>query len=390
MVNRIDDTIHFNVPPFIDTAFDYMKDAVMSHKICGDGKYTKICNKWIEEKFNCKRALLTTSGSTALDMAALLCDVKPDDEVILPSFTFSSTANAFALRGANLVFVDVRPDTMNIDENKIESAITEKTKVIVPVHYAGVSCEMDTIMDIARKYNLFVVEDAAQAITSTYKGKYCGTIGDFGCYSFHETKNFSMGEGGAILINNEKYMTLAEIYREKGTNRSAFFRGEVAKYNWVEYGDSYLQSDLNAAYIWAQFVEAEKIQNNRLDTWNKYWNAFEPYIKEWGIELPAIPDGCTHNAHMFYIKCKDLGQRTRFIQFMKDNKILCVFHYVPLHSAPAGLKYGRFDGEDVYTTAESDRLVRLPMYYDICAEDVEKVINKVHEFFSVDSVNQIN
>ncbi len=380
-MKKFDDTIHFNVPPFIDTAFDYMKDAVMSHKICGDGKYTKLCNKWMEEKFGAEKVLLTTSGSSALDMAALLCDVKLGDEVILPSFTFSSTANAFALRGATLVFVDVRSDTMNIDENKIEAAITEKTKVICPVHYAGVACEMDTIMDIAKKHNLMVVEDAAQGVTSTYKGRALGTIGDFGCYSFHETKNFSMGEGGAILINNKKYNTLAEIYREKGTNRSAFFRGEVAKYNWVEYGDSYLQSDLNAAYLWAQFEKADQIQDNRIETWNKYWNAFRPNVEKWGIELPTIPEECEHNAHMFYIKCKNLGQRTRFITYMKENNIMCVFHYVPLHSAPAGVKYGRFNGEDIYTTAESDKLVRLPLYYDMFQEDRDKVIEKVKEFF---------
>ncbi len=381
-MNRVDEIVHFNVPPFIESSFDYMKDAVMSHKICGDGKYTKMCNKWMEDKFGAEKVLLTTSGSSALDMAALLCDVRAGDEVILPSFTFSSTANAFALRGATLVFVDVRPDTMNIDETKIESAITDKTKVIVPVHYAGVACEMDTITDIAKRHNLFVVEDAAQGVTSTYKGKALGTIGDFGCYSFHETKNFSMGEGGAILINNEKFNTLAEIYREKGTNRSAFFRGEVAKYNWVEYGDSFLQSDLNAAYLWAQFEKADVIQNNRIETWNMYWNAFEPHAKEWGIELPTIPAECEHNAHMFYLKCKDLDQRTRFISFMKENHILCVFHYVPLHSAPAGEKYGRFNGDDVYTTDESDRLVRLPLYYDMFPEDRQMVIDKVIEFFS--------
>lgn len=374
--------IHFNVPPFIPKAFDYMRDAVENHKICGDGKYTKLCNEWIEEKFGAHKALLTTSGSTALDMAALLCDIKPGDEVILPSFTFSSTANAFALRGATLVFVDIRPDTMNIDETKIEAAITERTKVIVPVHYAGVACEMDTIMAIAKRHNIFVVEDAAQAITSTYKGKYCGTIGDFGCYSFHETKNLSMGEGGAILINNEKFDYLAEIYREKGTNRTAFFRGQVAKYNWVEYGDSYLQSDLNAAYLWAQLEVAEKIQQNRLATWKRYWDEFSPHVQEWHIELPVVPDECGHNAHMFYVKCKSLEQRSRFIKFMKDNDILCVFHYVPLHSAPAGLKYGYFAGEDKYTTAESDRLVRLPLYYDITSHDLDTVVAKVHEFFN--------
>lgn len=374
--------IHFNVPPFVGKEFDYMKQAVESHKICGDGEFTKKCDKWIEDKFDAQKALLTTSGSTALDMAALLCDIKPGDEVILPSFTFSSTANAFVLRGARLVFVDIRPDTMNIDETKIESAITDKTKVIVPVHYAGVACEMDAIMDIAKKHNLFVVEDAAQAVTSKYKGKYLGTIGDFGCYSFHETKNFSMGEGGAVLVNNAKYNNMAEILREKGTNRSAFFRGEVAKYNWVEYGDSFLQSDLNAAYLWAQLEAADKIQSNRMKTWNTYREEFSSYAEKWGIKLPSIPKDCVHNAHMFYIKCKNLDQRTRFINFMKQNEILCVFHYVPLHSAPAGLKYGRFNGEDKYTTSESDKLVRLPLYYNIAELDLKKVISKTKEFFN--------
>lgn len=373
--------IVFNVPPCTGRELDYIREAVASHKISGDGAFTKKCSAWLEERFGAHRVLLTTSGSTALDMASLLCELQPGDEVILPSFTFSSTANAFAIYGAKLVFVDVRPDTMNIDETKIEAAVTEKTKVIVPVHYAGVACEMDTIMEIARKYSLFVVEDAAQAITSTYKGKACGTIGDFGCFSFHETKNFSMGEGGALLINNEQYIRMAEIYREKGTNRSSFYRGEVAKYNWVDYGSSYLQSDLNAAYLWAQFEESERIQQNRLKTWRRYWNEFAPHTRDWGIEIPVVPLECVHNAHMFYIKCKSLEERTRFISFMRENKILCVFHYVPLHSAPAGLKYGHFSGEDRYTTADSDRLVRLPLYYDMFQEDLEKVIAKVKEFF---------
>lgn len=373
--------IHFNVPPFVGTEFMYMKEAVENHKICGDGPFTKKCNEWMEKRFNAKRVMLTTSGSTALDMAAFLCDIKPGDEVILPSYTFSSTANAFVLAGAKLVFVDIRPDTMNIDENKIEAAITNKTKVICAVHYAGVACEMDTIMDIARRHKLYVVEDAAQGVMSSYKGKALGTIGDFGCYSFHETKNYSMGEGGAIIINREDAIEKAEILREKGTNRSQFFRGQVAKYNWVDFGDSYLQSDLNAAYLWAQLQEADKINDNRLDTWNAYWNAFVDLEKSGIIELPTVPEGCIHNAHMFYIKCKDLDTRQRYIQYMKDNDILCVFHYVPLHSAPAGIKYGRFDGKDEHTTADSDRLVRLPLYYNITANDLKKVIDKTKEFF---------
>lgn len=375
--------INFNIPPFVGKEFDYMKQAVENHKICGDGSFTKKCDEWMEQRFNAKKVLLTTSGSTALDMAAFLCGLKPGDEVILPSFTFSSTANSFVLAGATLVFVDIRPDTMNIDETKIEAAVTEKTRVICPVHYAGVACEMDTIMSIAKKYNLLVVEDAAQAVMSTYKGKACGTIGDSGCYSFHETKNYSMGEGGAIVINNEAFIEKAEILREKGTNRAQFFRGQVAKYNWVDFGDSYLQSDLNAAYLWAQLEMADEINNNRLVTWNTYYEAFKPLEDKGFIELPVIPDGCVHNAHMFYIKCRDLETRQAFIKFMKDNDILCVFHYVPLHSAPAGIKFGRFDGEDEHTTFDSDRLVRLPMYCNIDEDDLQKVINKTIEFFEM-------
>lgn len=374
--------IHFNVPPFVGTEFKYMQEAVENHKICGDGPFTKKCNEWLENRFNANRVMLTTSGSTALDMAALLCGIKPGDEVILPSFTFSSTANSFVLAGATLVFVDIRPDTMNIDETKIEAAITEKTKVICPVHYAGVACEMDTIMDIARRHHLMVVEDAAQGVMSTYKGRALGTIGDFGCYSFHETKNYSMGEGGAIVINNPAYIEKAEILREKGTNRSQFFRGQVAKYNWVDFGDSYLQSDLNAAYLWAQLEAADEINENRLASWNRYYKAFKPLADKGILELPTIPAGCVHNAHMFYLKCKDLETRQAYIQFMKKNDILCVFHYVPLHSAPAGLKFGRFAGEDEHTTPDSDRLVRLPMYYNLVEEDIQKVIDKTLEFLS--------
>ena len=373
--------IPFNIPPFTGKEFDNMREAVKNQKICGDGPFTKRCNEWMENRFNARKVMLTTSGSSALDMAALLCGLEPGDEVILPSFTFSSTANSFVLAGAKLVFVDIRPDTMNIDEMKIESAITDRTRVICPVHYAGVACEMDTIMDIARRHNLLVVEDAAQGVMSTYKGKALGTIGDFGCYSFHETKNYSMGEGGAIIINNEKYIEKAEILREKGTNRSQFFRGQVAKYNWVDFGDSYLASDLNAAYLWAQLEIADEINNNRLATWNTYYTSFKPLEERGIITLPTIPEECVHNAHMFYIKCKDLETRQEYIKYMKDNDILCVFHYVPLHSAPAGLKFGRFVGEDEHTTPDSDRLVRLPMYYNMAKEDLEKVINKTIEFF---------
>lgn len=372
--------IPFNIPPFVGKEFDYMKEAVSNHKICGDGPFTKKCDAWLEERFETPKAMLTTSGSTALDMAALLCDLKPGDEVILPSFTFSSTANSFVLAGATLVFVDIRPDTMNIDESKIEAAITDKTRVIVPMHYAGVACEMDTIMDIARRHNLLVVEDAAQAVMSTYKGQPLGTIGDFGCFSFHETKNYSMGEGGAILINNEKYIERAEILREKGTDRSKFYRGQVDKYTWIDFGDSYLQSDLNAAYLWAQLEIADEINENRLTTWNAYDEAFRPLEEQGKFELPVIPDGCVHNAHMYYIKCKDLEERTNFISFMKEHDVNTVFHYIPLHSAPAGLKFGRFNGVDEYTTKESERLVRLPMYYGMTDEDRACVIRGVKEF----------
>lgn len=373
--------INFNVPPFVGTELDYVKQAIDAHKICGDGKFTKMCNAWFEERFGAQKVLLTTSGTTALDMAALMCDLKPGDEVILPSFTFSSTATAFVLAGATLVFVDVRSDTMNIDEKKIEAAITDKTRVIVPVHYAGVACEMDTIMDIAKRHNLMVVEDAAQGVMSTYNGKPLGTIGDFGCYSFHETKNYSMGEGGALVINNSAYNERAEILREKGTNRSKFFRGQVDKYTWVDFGDSYLPSDMNAAYLWGQLEVADAINNNRLQTWNKYNEAFKPLAEEGKVELPFIPAECVHNAHMYYLKCKDLEQRTRFIAYMKENKVLTVFHYVPLHSAPAGRKFGRFDGEDIFTTSESDRLVRLPLYYNIDEKDRQTVIDLVLDFF---------
>ena len=373
--------ISFNIPPYVGNELTYIKEAVDSYKICGDGQFTKKCNAWLEEKFNAQKALLTTSGSTALDMALLLCDLKPGDEVILPSYTFSSTANAPVLAGAKLVFVDIRPDTMNIDENKIEAAITKKTKVIIAVHYAGVSCEMDTILDIARRHNLMVIEDAAQGVMSTYKGKALGTMGDFGCYSFHETKNYSMGEGGALVINNPAYNEKAEILREKGTNRAKFFRGQVDKYTWVDFGDSYLPSELNAAYLWAQLEVADEINENRLATWNAYYEAFKPLEEKGYIELPTIPVGCVHNAHMFYIKLKDLEARTDFIEALKKDGVNCVFHYIPLHSAPAGHKFGRFDGEDEYTTKESERLVRLPLYYNLTLEDREHVIDSVKQYF---------
>lgn len=374
--------IPFNIPPYVGTELDYVKQAVDNKKICGDGTFTKKCHQWLEVAFKCQKALLTTSGTTALEMAAILCDLKPGDEVILPSFTFSTTATAFVLVGAKLVFVDIRPDTMNIDETKIEAAITDKTKVIVPVHYAGVACEMDAIMEIARKHKLLVVEDSAQGVMGTYKGRALGTIGDMGCYSFHETKNYSMGEGGALMINDPKYNERAEIIREKGTNRARFFRGQVDKYTWVDYGSSYLPSDMNAAYLWGELEVAAKINNNRLSTWTAYYDAFSGLASDGLIGLPTIPDACKHNAHMFYVKLKDLNQRTDFISFLRSKGVQASFHYVPLHSSPAGERFGRFSGIDEFTTRESDRLVRLPMYYGMDKEDRERVIGAVLDFFS--------
>ena len=374
--------INFNIAPFTGKELEYVKQAIDNHTICGDGIFTKKCNAWLEKRFHAQKVLLTTSGSTALDMAAMLCDLQPGDEVILPSYTFPSTANAFVLVGAKLVFVDIRPDTMNIDETKIEAAITEKTKVIVPVHYAGVSCEMDAIMDIAKRHHLKVVEDAAQGVMSTYKGRALGTIGDFGCYSFHESKNYSMGEGGALVINDAQYNEAAEVLREKGTNRSEFFRGQADKYTWVDFGGSYLPSDMNAAYLWAQLELADEINKDRLATWNKYYEVFKPLQEAGRIALPTVPDECVHNAHMFYMKCRDLEDRTKFISHMKNKDIQCVFHYIPLHSAPAGIKFGRFHGKEQYTTPESERLVRLPIYYHIEHQEAETVIHETLRYFN--------
>ena len=373
--------ISFNVPPYCGDEDRYVLEAIHSHKICGDGEFTAKCSQWMEERFHAHKVLLTTSGTSALDMAMLLCDFQPGDEVILPSFTFSSTATSIVMAGAVPVFVDIRPDTMNIDENLIEAAITPKTKAITVVHYAGVSCEMDKIMEIARKHHLFVIEDAAQGVMSTYKGKALGTIGDFGCYSFHETKNYSMGEGGALLINNPEYIERAEILREKGTNRSRFYRGQVDKYTWVDIGDSFLPSELNAAYLWGQLLKADEINNSRMNTWNQYYEAFLPLKNQGLINLPCIPQNCVHNAHMFYVKLKNVDQRTDFINYLKAHDVQSVFHYIPLHSAPAGLKFGRFNGEDLYTTKESERLTRLPMYFNMAPEDLKQVIRTVCTYF---------
>lgn len=378
----MDGLIKFNCPPVVGTELKYITSVIKSGRLSGDGEFTKKCSKWLEEKFSCKKVLLTTSGSTALDMAAILCEIKPADEVIMPSFTFSSTANSFALRGARIIFVDIRPDTMNINEKIIESAITEKTKAIVVVHYAGISCEMNKILDIANKHGILVVEDAAQAVMSKYDGVALGTIGDIGCYSFHETKNFSMGEGGAIVINNKNFIDRAEIIREKGTNRAQFFRGLVDKYTWVDIGDSFLPSELNAAYLWSQLEFADSITQRRMKIWNRYYEAMKIYEDNGYIELPYVPSKCQHNAHMFYIKLKNLEERTAYIKHMKKNGIVCAFHYVPLHTAPAGQKYGQFYRDDIYTTQESEKLVRLPLYYNLADVDVEKVILHTKEYFA--------
>lgn len=373
--------INFNVPPYIGNELDFIKEAVNSHKICGDGKFTKKCSEWLEKRTNTTKALLTTSCTHAIELAAMLCDIQPGDEVIMPAYTFVSTADAFVLRGAIPVFVDIRPDTMNIDETLIEDAITQKTKAIVPVHYAGVSCEMDAIMQIAEKYKLYVIEDAAQGVMSTYKGQALGTIGNYGCYSFHETKNYSMGEGGALLIKNSEMVEKAEIIREKGTNRSKFFRGQIDKYTWVDAGSSYLPSELNAAYLWAQLLHADEINQNRMASWNRYHKMLKPLEDRGEIELATIPAKCIHNAHMFYIKTKDIAERTQLISFMKSSGIGCVFHYVPLHTAPAGIRFGRFHGIDKYTTKESERLLRLPLYYNLKEDDQLKVVKKLYEFY---------
>ncbi len=374
--------INFNVPPYAEKAMGYIQECVKNQKICGDGPYTKKCSEWIERKTGTAKCLLTTSCTHATELAALLLpDIGPGDEVIMPAYTFVSTADAFVLRGAVPVFVDIRPDTMNMDEKLIEEAVTERTKAIVPVHYAGVACEMDTIMDIAARHRLAVVEDAAQGIMSAYKGKALGTIGDFGCFSFHETKNYSMGEGGALLIRDGRNVEEAEIIREKGTNRSKYYRGQIDKYTWINYGSSYLPSDMNAAYLYAQLEIAEEINDARLAIWKRYCDNLRILAQAGRIELPVVPEGCVHNGHMFYIKTKDIEERTALIDYLKKNEIHAVFHYVPLHTAPAGLKFGRFHGEDRYTTKESERLLRLPMYYGLELEQVDYICGKLREFY---------
>ncbi len=374
--------INFNVPPYADKAMDYIRECVANQKICGDGKYTKLCNEWIEQRTGTAKCLLTTSCTHATEMAALLAEIKPGDEVIMPAYTFVSTADAFVLRGAVPVFVDIRPDTMNLDEKLIEAAVTERTRAIAVVHYAGVACEMDAIMEIAARHRLFVIEDAAQGMMASYKGKALGTIGDFGAYSFHETKNYSMGEGGALLIRDERYVEDAEIIREKGTNRSKFYRGQIDKYTWINHGSSYLPSDMNAAYLYAQLGIADEINRSRLELWDRYYRNLEPLRRAGKIELPTVPEGCVHNAHMFYIKAADIEERTALINYLKEKEVHSVIHYIPLHTAPAGLKFGRFHGEDRYTTRESERLARLPMYYGLTLEQVDYICDMVKKFYA--------
>ena len=373
--------IEFNKAPFTGREVAYMQEAMNGHKICGDGPFTKKCHAFLAERFGAAAAFLTTSCTHALEMAAILAGVGPGDEVILPSYTFCSTADAFVQRGATLVFSDIRPDTMNLDEKKIEAAITPKTKAIAVVDYAGIACEMETIREIARRHHLTIVEDAAQGFGASYKGRPLGTLGDFGCFSFHETKNISMGEGGALLLPDLTHREEAEIIREKGTDRSRFFRGQVDKYTWVDYGSSYLPSDLVAAYLFAQLEVCDEINADRMRTWNRYDEALRPLAEEGLFDVPFIPDTCVHNAHMYYIKAKDLAERTALIAHLKANGIQAVFHYIPLHSAPAGRKFGRFSGVDEFTTKESERLVRLPLYYGLTEEDSETVIKAVKSFF---------
>ncbi|MEY8673102.1 dTDP-4-amino-4,6-dideoxygalactose transaminase [Francisella philomiragia] len=375
--------ISFNKPPYTGVEDKFVIQSMNTDKISGDGPFTKKCSIWFEKKLNVPKALLTTSCTHALEMAAILLDIQLGDEVIVPSYTFVSTANAFVLRGAKIVFVDIRPDTMNIDETKIEKAITSKTKAIVPVHYAGVACEMDIIMDIANKYGLYVVEDAAQGMMSTYKGMPLGTIGHIGAYSFHETKNYtSAGEGGLLIINDKSFSERAEIIREKGTNRNQFFRGMVDKYSWVDIGSSYLMNDVSAAYLWGNIQNVDNINSNRLLAWKTYYDNLRPLANKDSFDLPSVPDDCIHNGHMFYIKVKNLKQRTELINYLKENDVSAVFHYVPLHSSEFGRKNTVFCGEDIFTTKESERLIRLPMYFGLTVKDVNQVCNTIKEYFS--------
>lgn len=373
--------IPFNKPYLAGSELDYIKESVERGHISGNGYFTQKCEQWLEARTGAVRALLTHSCTAALEMAAILADIKPGDEIIMPSFTFVSTANAFVLRQGVPVFVDIRPDTMNINEEKIEEAITSKTRAIVPVHYAGVSCEMDKIMSIAEKYGLIVIEDAAQGIMCTYKNKPLGSIGHLGALSFHETKNIISGEGGALLINEPQFIERAEIIREKGTNRSQFFRGEVDRYTWVDIGSSYLPSDIVAAFLYAQMNAAQRITEKKMQLWRKYWVGLRQLERDGFIELPVIPEKCTHNAHLFYLKTRGLEERNQLINHLNSYGVQSVFHYVPLHSAKAGRAFGRFCGEDIYTTRESERLLRLPLFPDLKEDEVDKINEIIYQFY---------
>lgn len=372
--------IPFNKPYLTGKELGYVSDAHSHGQLAGDGRFTQLCSQWIEQRTGCEKALLTHSCTAALEMAAILADIQSGDEIIMPSYTFVSTANAFVLRGGIPVFVDIRPDTLNIDESLIESAITPKTRAIVPVHYAGVACDMDVIMDIAHRHNLLVIEDAAQGVMGSYKGRALGSIGHLGCYSFHETKNIISGEGGALLINDPLLAERAEIIREKGTNRSKFCRGQVDKYTWVDIGSSYLPGEIVAAFLWAQMQEAEEITARRLEAWNHYHSSFEVLEGAGHIHRPKVPEGCEQNAHMYYLLLKDTEARTSFIETMKQQGVYCVFHYVPLHSSPQGIISGRYEGELFFTCDLADRLVRLPLWVGV-DRDQEYIINTVLDYF---------
>jgi len=375
--------IPFNKAPVVGTESKMIAQALEQPKMSGDGPFNVKCQKWLEENFNTPLALLTPSCTAALEMAAILVDVQPGDEVIMPSYTFVSTANAFVLRGAKIVFVDVEPSTMNLDANKLAAAITAKTKAIVPVHYAGVTCDMDTIMSLAEKHDIWVIEDAAQGVMSTYNGKALGTLGHIGCFSFHDTKNYTAGgEGGAILVQDPRLLERAEIIREKGTDRSQFFKGQVDKYTWQDVGSSFLLSDLQAAYLYAQLEQAQEINTHRLSLWNQYFESLSPLMESGKLVLPNVPKETVHNAHMFYIKLPDINVRQKLIEYLKNNQVISVFHYIPLHSSPAGKKFGAFHGEDIHTTTESERLLRLPMYFSLSSNEVTKITNLIHDFFA--------
>lgn len=373
--------IPFNRPHLTHKELGYISHAHSLGSLSGDGPYTKLCHAWLEKHFKTPKALLTHSCTAALEMEAILSEVGPGDEVIIPSYTFVTTANAFVLRGATPVFVDVRPDTLNLDERLIENAITQRTKAIVPVHYAGVSCNMDAIMKIAEKHKLLVLEDAAQGVMSTYKGRALGTIGDLGAYSFHETKNVISGEGGALCINTPRFTERAEIIREKGTNRSKFFRGQVDKYTWVDIGSSYLPGEIVAAFLYAQLESAKEITKRRKHLWNLYATGLRDLEEEGKIRLPVVPDDCEHNGHLFYVLTENLKVRTKLIEYLKEKGIMTVFHYIPLHSSPAGKKYAKVSGELPVTTDIADRLLRLPLFYDLTTAEVEYVLDSIHAFY---------